>query len=431
MKKLVLFAAHFPPSNLTSVHRARLWAKHLPEFGWEPIVVTTHHRHYEERLDWKLVDLVPKELRVVRTSAFPTRPLRVVGDLGARGLPWHYRALARLAGRGEMDFLHVTIPSTTSALLGRLIHRRHGIPYGIDYIDPWVHEWPGSERPLTKAWTAARLARVLEPWAVREASLITGVAPLYFEDVLARNPALRARVVTAAMPYGGSEQDLELARASGQAPYLFDPADGRFHVVYAGALLPHAVPLLERLLDGLKGLREREPALAERIRLHFVGTGRAPDDPRGHSVQPHVDARRLGDVVDEHPTRIPYLDVLVHLVHAGGVLVLGSTERHYTPSKVYQAVLARRPVLAVLHRESAAVEPFRRLGAGPLVPFDDAAWPSADAFAHALVELATRPYDPGQVRWDLLEEHSARASASALATAVDRALAREPRRGRL
>ena len=44
-KQVALVSAHFPPSHLAGVHRARLWAQYLPEFGWTPIVVTTQERH--------------------------------------------------------------------------------------------------------------------------------------------------------------------------------------------------------------------------------------------------------------------------------------------------------------------------------------------------------------------------------------------------
>ena len=124
-KRVALVAGHFPPSNLAAVHRARLWAQYLPEFGWSPIVVTTHPRYYEERLDPDLEMLVPPDLRVIRTGALSTRPLRLVGDIGARGFWWHYRALGQLAAAGEIDFVHITIPSNFSAPLGRLLHRRN------------------------------------------------------------------------------------------------------------------------------------------------------------------------------------------------------------------------------------------------------------------------------------------------------------------
>lgn len=76
-----------------------------------------------------------------------------------------------------------------------------------------------------------------------------------------------------------------------------------------------------------------------------------------------------GKNIFEYPVRIPYLDVLVHLNAANAVFILGSTEPHYTPSKVYQAVLSGKPILAVLHTMSTAVEVLTNSGAGYVVDF--------------------------------------------------------------
>jgi hypothetical protein len=51
--------------------------------------------------------------------------------------------------------------------------------------------------------------------------------------------------------------------------------------------------------------------------------------------------------------------------------VLGSTEKHYSPSKIYQAVLSAKPVLALLHRNSTACDLITKSGAGMLVSFDE------------------------------------------------------------
>lgn len=428
MKNVVLVAAHFTPSNLAAVHRSRLWAQHLREVGWNPIIVTTHHRHYEEVLDWDLHGLVPADLEVIRTAAFLTKPFRMVGDIGVRGLLFHYRALARLARQKRMDFLHVTIPSNFSALLGRMVHEAHGTPYGIDYIDPWVHEWPGSEQRFSKAWTSAQLARVLEPWAVRDAALITGVAPLYYEDVLERNPHLRGQAVTAAMPYGGSESDFAALRERPREPYLFDPKDGRFHMIYAGAMLPRGYPILERLFEALAVLRAREPDLARQLHITFVGTGSSPNDPRGFNVKPYAERIGVTDMVREHPARVPYVDVLSHLLHASAVLIVGSTEPHYTPSKSFQGVQARRPMLALLHEASTAAGFLRESHAATVVTVSEHRLPAAGELAATLAAfMRDRSYDPARVLWERFEQYSARSSARALGAALDEAHARARR----
>jgi len=424
-RRVALVAGQFPPSNVAAVHRARLWSHYLPEFGWSPIVVTTHWRHYEEHLDPDLEMLVPPELRVIRTRAFSTKPVRLVGDIGVRGFWWHYQALRKLAENKEIDFVHITIPPHFSGPLGRLLFQSHGIPYGIDYIDPWVHRWPGVEIPFSRAWASHQLSRVLEPWSVRDAALITGVATGYYEGMLQRNPDVARRAVTAAMPYGGSERDFEFVRASPRPTFLWNGADGLFHLIYAGALLPAGIGVLEVFLRALAHLRDVAPETARRLRVHFVGTGRSPTDEQGHQVLPRARKAGVEDLVTEHPHRIGYVDTLNHLVQASAVLVLGSTERHYTPSKLFLAVLSRRPVLAVLHEASTAVDMLASARAGRTIVLPEGGTPDPALIAGELQALVERPtYDPNAVDWSAFEAYSARNSARLLAAALDRTCAR-------
>ena len=245
VKRVALFAAHFPPSNLAGVHRARLWAQHLHEFGWQPIIVTTHWRHYEESLDWELCELLDPDLEIIRTAALPTKPVRVVGDIGVRGFAWHLAALRRLIRERRIEFLHITVPSFYSALLGELAVKDQPIAFGIDYIDPWVHVWPEAERRFSKAWVSMKLGEALEPRAVRQASLITGITEGYYSGVFERNPHLHRQAVAAAMPYGNSARDFEIVARRSREPYLFNPNDGAFHMIYAGAMLPKAYRVLD------------------------------------------------------------------------------------------------------------------------------------------------------------------------------------------
>ncbi len=425
MKSVAIVAAHFVPSNLAAVHRARLWSLYLREFGWEPIIVTTHWDYYEETSESELLSLLPTDLRIVRTAAFRTKPVRWVGDIGIRALLWHYRALVELAHAREIDFLHITIPSNYSALLGRLVKRKTNLPYGIDYIDPWANEFLGSNRPFTKAWCSARLAKVLEPWAVKEAALITGINRRYYEGMLQRNPQVAGRAVLAEMQYGGSNKDHDYARKHPRPAALFAGHAGKFNLVYAGAMLPHAYPVLERLFEGLVLLRKGRPSLASEFHLHFIGTGKSPDDSQGFNIKPRLERHGLQDCVSEYPQRLPYLDVLAHLHAASGVLVLGSTEPHYSPSKIFQSVMSRRPVMALLHEESTAVPVLRACNAGPLLTLTDKMLPTVEMVADELEGfIYQNPYAEAQVHWEALEKHSARESARALATALDEAMAR-------
>ena len=50
MKRLLMIAYHFPPFAASSgIQRTLGFARHLPAFGWEPLVLTAHPRAYEHR----------------------------------------------------------------------------------------------------------------------------------------------------------------------------------------------------------------------------------------------------------------------------------------------------------------------------------------------------------------------------------------------
>jgi hypothetical protein len=422
MKRVALVAAHFPPSNLAAVHRARLWAQHLHEFGWQPTIVTTHWVYYEEILDWELCELVDPDLEIIRTAALPTKPVRVVGDIGVRAFAWHVAALRRLLREGRIDFLHITVPSFYSALLGEFAVNDRRIPFGIDYIDPWVQVWPEAERRLSKAWASMKLGETLEPRAVRRASLITGVAEAYYSGVFERNPHLHGQAIAAAMPYGNSARDFEIVARRPREPYLFNPTDGAFHMIYAGAMLPKAYRVLDCLFAALALLRTEHLDLFSRLRIHFVGTGKSPNDPEGHNILPRAARFGLTKIVTEHPRRVPYIDVLSHLVKASAILVLGSTEAHYSPSKIYQAVEAKRPIFAFLHAASTAVRVLESSNAGVVISITESGLPEPRYLASRLADFISDPqYDPRQVNWSKFEAYSARESTRKLALALDAA----------
>ncbi len=424
MRTVVIVAPQFPPSNLAAVHRTRLFAKHLPAYGWEPIVITVQPEYYEEDLDWNLLELVPDDLRVERVPALPTEPVRLVGSIGIRGFVPLLRRVLKLEKEEDIDFLYLPIPPHYTSLIGRIVHSLRDLPYGIDYIDPWVQsQWHPDEKPLNKHWWARKLADVLEPVAVRKASLITGVAEGYFDDVLERNPELQEQTVTAAMPYGGEEADHRAVAEMDAEPYLFDETDDTFRLVYAGALLPKARKPLECILQAMSV----EPETFEDVRFQFIGTGTSPDDPEGYQIRPVAEKYGVWEShIDEHPPRIPYLDALVHQEAADAVFVLGSTEPHYTPSKVYQGVLAEKPILAVLHEASTAGKVVRETGAGQVLDFDgaDDVGRIANTFADTFSQFRAfaSDFDAQQVDRERFEQYSARSVTETLANTLDKSL---------
>jgi hypothetical protein len=366
MKKILIITPHYPPSNLAAVHRSRLFAQHLASFGWEPVILAVHEEFYEESLDRNLQQLIPAEQRIVKVSACPITNPRVIGDIGLRAFFQLRKKALELIRTEQIDFVYIPVPSFYVSLIGQYLQRKTGVKFGIDYIDPWVHIFPGSEKLFSRHWFSTYLAKWLEPKAVRNASLITGVAEGYYKGVLERNPQLLKTCLFGAMPYGGEASDHAGLKQLGLKPYLFERTN-KLQLVYAGAMLPKAYAPLEEIFKAVSSNRQ----LFEDVEFYFIGTGKKADDPNGYNIKPLAEQYGLWQkVVFEFPRRIPYLDVLVHLDAADAVFILGSTEPHYTPSKTYQGVLSQKPILAVLNTASTAVEVVRNSGAGLVLDFE-------------------------------------------------------------
>lgn len=429
MKKIIIVAPHFPPSNLAAVHRTRLFAQHLPSFGWEPIIVTVHPDYYEESPDWNLHEMLPAGLRIEKVKALPVKPIRTIGDIGVRGFYFMYKKIIELARKEKIDFLFIPIPSNYAALLGRMVFRKTGIPFGIDYIDPWVHRWPGTERKFSRHWWSMKLGEWLEPVAVKNVALITGVAPGYFEDVLKRNEHLRD-VITAAMPYGGEASDHEFVKTKALQPYLFKKEEGIVDMVYAGAMLPRAFEPLKQVLHAMARNKEE----FRNVRFHFIGTGTSPNNSGGFNIKPHAEPLGLWEnTVFEYPKRIPYLDVLTHLSASDGIFILGSTEPHYTPSKLYQAVLSHKPVFAILHEKSTAGHVINASHAGLDLAFNGQE--DVEKIGREFVKCwncyrdMARKFDPAQIDMQEFQKYSAFNITRSLSAALDEAVALKRKEG--
>lgn len=422
MNKILIITPHYPPSNLAAVHRSRLFAQHLPAFGWQPILLAVDEKFYEEELDWNLFQLLPTGQRIEKVNAFHISKPRVIGDIGLRAFFQLRKRALELVQNEQIDFVYIPIPSFYVSLIGPYLQKKTGVQYGIDYIDPWVHQFPGSDKLFSRHWFSTKLAKFLEPKAIKNASLITGVAAGYYQAVLDRNPTLKNNCVVGAMPYGGEASDHAQLKELQLKPYLFQKNE-KLQMVYAGAMLPKAYGPLEAIFKAIAANK----FLFEKVEFHFIGTGKLANDANSYTIKPLAEKYGLWHtIVFEYAKRIPYMDVLIHLDAADGVFILGSTEPHYTPSKSYQAVLSGKPVLAILHGESSAVPVLEQSRAGIVLSFHGEKELSKiqNEFVTKWNEftLFAKKFHADSVNKDVFEQYSAKAVTYQLTQLLEAAL---------
>jgi len=348
MKTMLIIYPHWPPSNLVGTLRPRFTANYLSDFGWQPIVLTVKPDYYEEVGDENLIKTVDNNVIVEKVDAKPVTKPRIIGDIGLRAFGNIKRKALEIISNEKIDFIWISIPSFYTAVLGRLLHRKAKIPYGIDYQDPWVRSIKNNVNLRSVLSLAS--AYLLEPFAVKKASLITGITKEYYKGVLQRN-FKNKNIAHAHMPVGFDPNDYKVTIE--HTPTLWDDMPDCKALVYAGAFLPNSVYFIDLLFSQIYMLRKEEK-LDPKIQLFFVGT-----QSREKSIKYYAKKHNIENMVHEYVERIPYLEIIQLLKKAFGVLIIGSTEKHYSASKTFQALLSKRPVFTIFHTESSAVKIMR------------------------------------------------------------------------
>lgn len=356
-RRVLMVSPHFPPDTSAATHRVRLLAPAVALAGWEPVVLTLTPGSYEGRLESALLELVPPEVRVERVAAWPAARTRLfgVGDLGLRAWTALRRRAAELLAAEHFDAVFWTVYPTWPAASGPALAHAAGASFVLDLQDPWVGAWgktvgggPGGA-PDFKSRLSRALSVPLERRTVWAADGLTAVSNGTLDALLARvrpRHGVPRNVPRAELPLVADAADLAMARRTPiQAP-PWDASDGRTHLVWVGTLLPAGIVVMQAILAALRAVVERDPALADRLRLHCFGTSNETRAGAPARVLPLARAAGVEALVSEQPERLDYLDALRVLARADAILLGGSSERHYTASRIYPALLAERPIIA-------------------------------------------------------------------------------------
>lgn len=378
--RVLCVSPRFPPSSAADAQRLRLVLPHFAAAGMEAEVLAVDPRCCFEPPDpWQL-QRVPPTLPVHRVRGLAHRWGRLpgLGSLESRTVPLLASRGDRLVRRGHaegrpFDLAYISTTAFGTFALGRRWWRRFRLPFVLDYQDAWVNDFYRCRPDLPppggrlKHAVVDRLQRRQEPRVLRLAAGVTAVSGAYL-TALSERYAFADQVPGLVLPFPGCPDDFTAPSAPGGLP--FDPNDGLLHWVSIG----RGGDDLATALHGLfAALAHAAPAsLRARLRLHFIGTSYAPAGREQCSVRPLALRYGLGDVVQELPERVPMGQAVAVMRAAQALLVIGSDDPAYTASKLYPYLLARRPLLAVLHRQSPACALLQRCGGARLVTFDPA-----------------------------------------------------------
>jgi glycosyltransferase involved in cell wall biosynthesis len=347
-----MLAYFFPPLGGGGVQRTLKHVKYLPAEGFAPVVLTTR-LGWSPMLDATLGAEVGPHAVVIRARELPLQFLKwgLHGALRRAGLPtgvtayigwpdetagwvpgatWH---ALRAARRLRPDVLYSTSSPVSAHLVAGVVSRVTGIPWVADFRDAWTTN-PQRE-PVARP--VAALSERLERALVRRARYVVVADDSIELRGVAAGDGRRVLISNGVDP---DDAPVDAAYRRGD----------RFRISYVGTL--YGERNLAPVFAAMRALIDRGVVDAERLELRIVGAGAL-----------------LGDADDAGlpVSWIGYVDhgrALAEMATAD-VLLLHEPVVKRTPSaKVYEYLVAGRPVLCVAAHDNPASRLVRELGAG-------------------------------------------------------------------
>lgn len=408
MKRVLMIAYHFPPLRGSSgIQRTLRFAKYLPEFGWEPIVLTADPRAYEQTSDDQLRD-VPSTVRVCRAFALDSaRHLAIAGRYPPalarpdRWRTWWLSAVPcglALARSLRPSVLWSTYPIATAHVIARTLQRRTRLPWVADFRDPMAQD--GYPRD-PKTW--ARFKEIEEQTIASGAQLVfaTPGAQRTYRQRYSRIAPERFQLIENGYDDEAFPADDERVR-----PPL-NP--GKLTLLHSGIVYPKERDPTS-LFKALKLLVDRGVVKPESFSIRFRAS--VHDDMlRGMAKAAGVDA-----LVELEPP-VGYRVALEEMLAADGLLVLQAANcNDQIPAKLYEYFRSRRPVIGLTDENGDTAKALRDAGCARIAPLDDAQLIAATLAAFVDDADRTAGWIAGQ---SAIVRHSRRSRAAQLAALLD------------
>jgi glycosyltransferase involved in cell wall biosynthesis len=386
MKKVLIIANDFPPIGGAGVQRAFYFSKFLPEFDWQPFVMTVKDVAFPVK-DHTLVPALPDSVRIVRTESLELRRLlwllqalrhkvgagdedvtyghRASHDVGAgtrevgRSLkrwlfvpddrmlwiPFVVPKAVRIIREEDIPLIHATAPPYSSAVIGRIISRVTKRPLVIDLRDPWTKD-PYAPNPTG---FHRYFNEYSERRALADASRVIVISPAMRRSLLQAYPDMEPRKVEIITNGFDAREfaSIEPAKRS-----------RRFVLAYVGSLYAHHREVLSAVCNAWSSLADRNPDFANNGRLLLVGRC----DP-----EIHAELRAWRSVDVEVLGYQPHERAIGHLKGASALLLLIrdlDPEVHTItiPGKLFEYLGSGRRILMVGPQGDAAEMVARHAG---------------------------------------------------------------------
>ena len=381
-KKVLIVTYYWPPAGGPGVQRVLKFAKYLPQFGWEPIILTVENGEYPA-LDESLLNDIPAAIKVYKTKTLEPFALykRLMGQqdkaietyalteknesVMSRVFKWVRLNLfipdARIGWKpyAVRQGIHIIKEEGVDAVLSsspphslqlaakKMAHQTH-TPWLADFRDLWLDAFyiPTEEQGKR----ARRRNAHLEKTILTSADKVISTSREIIDDFKNKCAVAQYDVV-----YNGyDEQDFSNLETKGNR---------RFTIRYFGSISSGQNP--EALFRALNELRKTKADVAALITVELYGKIDA-------SVQRSIDNYQLADMV-HFMGYVPHASVPSLMMTSDCLLLLLPRTKYkgMVPGKLFEYMAAKQAILAIGDRHSEVSDLLTRTKTGQMFDHND------------------------------------------------------------
>ncbi len=283
MYKALILSYYYPPMGLSGVQRTLKFTKYMPQFNWQPVVITTGNVAYYAHDFNLLKEAEDSGVQIIRTEAFdinsiigkkiqtvniPKEFIRklfsnfskifFIPDNKKSWAKKAYLTAKELLQKEKYDVLFVTIPPYSSFIYAAKLKKEFNIPLIVDYRDLWFdNHFSFYLTPYHKSKN-----KKLEYSSLKSADKIIVINRRMKEKLLTNYPFLSFDEIVI-IPHGFDPEDFNVAVEDDLKPV------NKLRFTYSGIFYENITP--EYFLKAFKKISVERPDLAANIELEFIG----------------------------------------------------------------------------------------------------------------------------------------------------------------
>ena len=394
MKKVLIITYYWPPSGGAGVQRWLKFSKYLPEYGWEPVILTVDPAYATyPAIDSSLVKEVPEGIMVFKTAAtdwfriyskdkakVPAAGFAVNADNTLKGrisrfirgnffIPDPRRGWNRYAIRkateiiNDLDIRHVitTSPPHSTQLIGLKLKKRfQGIRWIADLRDPWTDIYYYNQ--FYHMFPVIHADRKYEINVLRRADHVITVGRTLKDLFNSKLPGTSGKIQV--VTNGFDEDDFKGLQSS--APEIFT-------ISYIGTL-SDSYPV-EGFTGAIAGLLRTNIKMIVR----FIG-----------SVPASIKATLLSTFPPEILEFINYVshtDAIRYMLGSSALLLIipdHRSNKSIVTGKLFEYLACNKPVICIGPTDGDAADIIRESGAGATFSYEDS--PGITGYIKKLLE---------------------------------------------